>query len=642
MDITRYLKLILKRFWIILILELVAVVATFYYTQSQPRHYTAQTTIILNPQVPNSLVPYATSDYNYSLASNLADDYNQVLKSDKFAKRVMSQITLTIGIDELKGSYTSKLIPNTVFYNISATSNTPEKAQVIANTVTQVFLAEGVNETTTVDPSVSVLNQTMDLQRQELQNLQAEINSLKTQIAALNSITPTPVPTVDPLSSTTPTAAPANTGPTLDSLRQQLKDDLSIQSQIVVSLSDAESKSTAANRDSASLIDDAVLPTAPDDISLFRNILFAVIMAFALGIGVIVLLDFLDYTVRSSQELAQLTSTTTLGVVPVVKALPPPAAPTAAADSSAINTNLTNLNRFVVTAAEFKSAGSESYRALRTNILFCDINTAKDEEQEATQKLLDRIIEDEELSSMKTLLITSAIPGEGKSLTAANLAVTFAQAGNRVILVDGDLRQPTMHRLFGVPNERGFSNLVLAGPEHLREYLKDSGVPNLSLITAGNPPPNPSELLTSLKAVKVLSSIRRAADFIIIDSPPIVLVSDAAILSNRVDSVLLVVRSGSTRRDAITKAVTALRKVGAPVIGSVLNRVQQQDDGGYYYYEYNGYLETPKGGRRSKPKKDKTTSSSPQLPIPVTLAPSPAPAPTPVQETDKDTSEAMG
>ena len=602
MGVTRYLKLVVKRFWIILLLEIVAIVSTVYYTQSQPPQYTTRSTIIINPRVPNQLVPYASADYSYNLTSNLADEYNLLIKSDKFATKLVGQVGFPISLTELKASYSSKLAPNTSVYYISATSNTPQKAQKIANSVTHLFLAEGVSQVNAdTQQTPDVVNDTIKSQRQGLKDLQVEIDSLKTQIAKLAEAN---------------TASPdTQTTQQLITLRQQLKDDLTTQSQLVVSITDAESKTNSlTNRDSASLVDEATLPTAPDGANLVRNLLFALVMALALGVGVIILLDFLDYTIRSSQELTQLTGKTTLGLVPVVRATPSTSVTTAAADSSGTAVlaaaNAKNLSKLVVTATEFKSAGSESYRALRTNILFCNLNEEKDETQEANNRLVERIVDEDDLIMMKSLLITSAIPGEGKSLTAANLAVTFAQAGNRVILVDADLRQPTQHRLFGLPNEKGFSNLVLAGPEHLEEHLKETGVPNLQLITAGNPPPNPSELLTSFKAVKVTTAIRRAADFIIFDSPPVVLVSDAAILANRVDGVLLVVRSGSTRRDTITKAVTGLKKVGANLVGTVLNRVESRDDGGYYYYQYNGYLENGKQPSKDKNKRGKDRSGA--------------------------------
>lgn len=580
MGFRHYLRLVLKKFWIIGLLLVVALASTFYYTQTRPVFYSAKTTIILNPKVPNALVPYASADYTY--VNTMAENYSLILKSDKFAQQVIEQLNFPMDVEELKASFTSKLAPNSVFYYITATSISSEKAQKIANTVTKVFLSEGIKQTAVAGSATNELvNATIQKQGQELKNLQTEIDNLKALITTLQKETPGP-----------------KTAEEIRTLRQQLNEALGIQSRLVVSISEVESKNTELNRDSASLIDDAKLPIASDDNNLVRNLIFAAAMGLALGIGTIILLDFLDYTVRSSEDLAQLTGFTTLGVVPVVRPIPSKETTTFAADGAAPpGSESSRLNASIVTATEFKSAGSEAYRALRTNILFCDLGSG-----ELSVPTSDTQIQPE--GGMKLLLVTSAIPREGKSLTTANLAVTFAQAGNRVIIVDADLRQPTLHKLFDLSNENGFSNLILAGPAQLEATLKPTGIPNLSLITAGNPPPNPSELLTSAKAARVIEALRSAADIVIFDSPPVVLVSDAAILASRVDRVLLVFRSGSTRRDAIAKTLTKLKHVRANIMGTVLNRVQQQDDGGYYYSGYGGYT----GEEQKKPRRKAKTA----------------------------------
>jgi capsular exopolysaccharide synthesis family protein len=303
--------------------------------------------------------------------------------------------------------------------------------------------------------------------------------------------------------------------------------------------------------------------------------------------------------VRSSEELAQLTGYSTLGVVPIIRGSNNSGdAASFAADSA--SGELAKPSAQLITANEFRSAGSEAYRVLRTNILFSALANNSGQNQ-----LVARSAENDSQPPgeplLKTFLITSAIPKEGKSQTAANLAVVFAQTGSKVILVDTDLRKPTLHTYFGLPNEEGFSNLILSGPSDADTFLKKTTIPNLTLITAGTPPPNPSELLTSVKAALVIKALSDMSDIIIFDSPPAVLVSDAAILANRVDQVLLVFRSGSTRRAAISKAVTNLKKVGATVIGTVLNRVDEKDDGGYYYYGgYDYYAGSKKKNQKLK------------------------------------------
>jgi capsular exopolysaccharide synthesis family protein len=509
------------------------------------------------------------------------------MKSDRFAQKVAEQLDFPINLEILKTSYSSKLVNNSVFFYISATSNDPQKAQKIANVVTRLFLSEGITQTNSSNnQDTDILNETVKKQRQELADLQTEIDNIKEQIRVLQTDSSNP-----------------KTLENLQTLRQNLKDTLDIQSKLVLSINDVESKNTAANHDSASLVDDAKLPLTPEGHSTLRNLAFAAALAFVLGISVIVLLDFLDYTVRSSEELAQLTGYATLGVVPVVKPGSPKETTSFAADSAGPDMQeVSKPGPTLVTASEFKSAGSESYRALRTNILFSTLsNNFEELELKIQTKNTSRKGQHEPL--LKSFVVTSAIPKEGKSQTAANLAVVFAQAGNKVILIDADLRQPTLHTYFGLPNKEGFSDLMLVGLDDLESYLRTTCVPNLTLLTAGTPPPNPSELLTSAKATKVIEAVEEKADILIFDSPPVVLVSDAAILANRVDCVLLVFRSGSTRRDAILKAINSLKKVGANVMGTVLNRVQNEDDGGYYYYNYSGYGSESKTSRSKSNKK---------------------------------------
>ena len=579
MEFTRYLRLILKRYWIVLIFELLAISSTYYYTINRQPSYTAEALLFLNPKVTNSgVVPYSAGDFNY--LSTQAINYDYAIKTQDFAQKVAQQLNLPVG--QVIGTYTSRLVPGSYVFNIDAISTDPVKAQKIANAVTSVFLSTGVSSNGVITGTQNdAIKGAVESLRQQLTEIQVEINGLRSQVNQLVAATPSAKNTDD-----------------LGVARRQLTEAVDFQSRIVTSISQAESNNLPQNNQASSLISEAPLPGHSDDNGLLRNLIFAVAIGLALGVGVIILLDFLDYTIRSSEDLATLTGATTLGVIPIVRPTKPRESSnatdsiTAAADGASqpvSEMGIENASPLLVTANEFKSGASESYRALRTNVLFSTLTH--------TRASADSFLNSIELagtgsglnSTTKTLLVTSSLPREGKSMTTANLAVTFAQAGNRVIVVDTDLRQPTLHKMFGLTNDVGFSNLLLAGADHLSTFIKKTGLPNLAVITAGNPPPNPSELLTSNRATEVIRLLRDAADIVIFDSPPVVLVSDAAILATRVDGVLLVARSGRTRRDTITKAVTKLRNVNGNVVGTVLNYVQGKDDGGYYYYGSYGY-----------------------------------------------------
>jgi capsular exopolysaccharide synthesis family protein len=214
----------------------------------------------------------------------------------------------------------------------------------------------------------------------------------------------------------------------------------------------------------------------------------------------------------------------------------------------------------LITIANPRSPISEAYRTLRTNVQFSS---------------LDR--------PLKTLLVTSASPEEGKSTTLANLAVTFAQAGSEVILVDSDLRRPSLHKLFGLPNERGLTSYMLADPDDAPP-VQSTGIERLRILTSGLLPHNPSDLLGSQRFEKVIATLTAMADVVFFDCPPVAVVADAAVLGRKVDGCLLVVSAGTTRRDFALRAKRLLDKASVPVIGTVLNNAKV-DASLYSYYE---------------------------------------------------------
>lgn len=203
----------------------------------------------------------------------------------------------------------------------------------------------------------------------------------------------------------------------------------------------------------------------------------------------------------------------------------------------------------LITLKEPRSAAAEAYRTLRTNLTFF--------------AALDRPVE--------TLVVTSAGPGEGKSAVLANLAVTMAQGERRTILVDADLRRPHLHDVFGVSNERGLTTMILETEAAADPPLLDVGVENLQLMPSGPLPPNPADVLGSGKMEQVINSLKERADIILFDAPPVVAVTDAAVLGTKVDGVLLVVSAGRTRRDHAERAKELLERVHVRILGAVLN-----------------------------------------------------------------------
>jgi capsular exopolysaccharide synthesis family protein len=220
--------------------------------------------------------------------------------------------------------------------------------------------------------------------------------------------------------------------------------------------------------------------------------------------------------------------------------------------------------RKLVTSANSKSVVSEQFRTLRTNINFS--------------------MPDKEL---QTILFTSASPGEGKSTVAANTAVVFAQEGKRVLLIDADMRKPTVHYTFHMTNTLGLSNL-LTRQANLEEVIKTSDVENLQVITCGPIPPNPAELIGSRTMDKVMEEMKSRFDIIIFDAPPVLSVTDGQVLSNKCEGTVLVMSAGQTEKEGIVKAKEALVSSQANLIGAVLNNFKLEKD---HYYQYYGTAE---------------------------------------------------
>lgn len=219
-----------------------------------------------------------------------------------------------------------------------------------------------------------------------------------------------------------------------------------------------------------------------------------------------------------------------------------------------------------------KSPISEAFRTLRTNIGFSSLD-----------------------KPLKTLLITSPIPEAGKSFIAVNLALTMAQNENRVILVDTDLRKPVIHKIFEEDNKPGLTN-ILVEDKKIKEVMRrvTDIEPNLYFIPSGPIPPNPSELLGSNKMKEVLKELQDQADLVLFDSPPVIAVTDALVLANLVDGVVLVLGSGEVTREAAKQAKMLLEKVKAKILGIVLNKVDMEREGHYQYYYYYYGDETKK------------------------------------------------
>lgn len=288
--------------------------------------------------------------------------------------------------------------------------------------------------------------------------------------------------------------------------------------------------------------------------SMPRNIAAAALISLLIGLGIAFLLDLLDRTVKTADQVEALLGAPVLGVIPIVSG----------GTHDRANQEETK-NRDLHIFHNPACPAAECCRAIRTNILFADTD-----------------------KRMKTLTISSPRPREGKSTTTIYLGTTMAQSGQRVLIVDADLRRPRLHKAMNVSRERGLTT-VLLGEATLDEAIKSTEVPGLFVLPAGPQPPNPAELLLTDRFKKLLEQLEERFDRILLDSPPLLAVSDPVVLSRLSDGVLLVLQSGKTRIDDALIGVRSLRGVDAPILGVVLNDINLEDRRYGYGSKYYGY-----------------------------------------------------
>src|SRR5579864_529723 len=308
------------------------------------------------------------------------------------------------------------------------------------------------------------------------------------------------------------------------------------------------------------IVDAARVPTSPAGPNILRNLAFALALGFSTGIGLAFLLESMDNTVRTPEQAQTISALPSLGMIPLgsrsTREMRRGEKLALASSKEAVE---------LVTKSRPRSQMAESYRALRTSLLLTFAG-----------------------GPPNVILITSALPEEGKTTTSVNSAIVLAQKGTRVVLIDADLRRPSIHKTLGMGPKLGLSN-VLTGTASLEEAIIPSTIlPELFILPAGTPPPNPAELLASTKMKNILAELRKQYDHIVIDSPPTLSVTDAVVMSTDADAVVLVIRSGHTTKPALRRARDILLQVNARVCGVLVNAVDLNSPDYYYHYEYQG------------------------------------------------------
>ena len=304
-------------------------------------------------------------------------------------------------------------------------------------------------------------------------------------------------------------------------------------------------------------IDEATLPTFAVSPNRKRAITYSALVGLLLGFALAFALDRLDDSVKSPDELREQMDLPMLGLIPAIRA-----------ERGSRRTSDSTAGR-LITHADPRSPVAEAYRSMRTNLAFARAQ-----------------------QSPQAIVVASPGPSDGKSTTVANLAITFAQQGQRTLLIDADLRRAVLDKAFSIPRSPGLTEVII-GEASLEDAVHETAVPNLSLVASGRFPPNPAELLGSVRMQEILHEAKAQFDVVLLDSPPLLAVTDAAVLATMVDGVVLVVRTERTKRDAVRRALGHIHSVRGRLLGAVLNDVDLRSGAyygsyGHYYYSYYG------------------------------------------------------
>lgn len=512
-DLREYLRVLRARKWEVLVVAVVVVAATMFFTVRQTPIYEGQTRILVKPVV------NPTTTISVPQQPNL-DTERELIHSQLVAEQVRRDLELSTPVDALLANLKVEVITDTEVLLVEYDSPSPATAARLANAFASAYVSFRARQAEAQFTAAS------GAVRHQIEDIQHTLSTIDGKIAG-----------------TTDTGE----RDTLQSQRDALVAQLGVLQQ---RLSDLTSNAGVA-LSSSQVVQRAETPASPVSPDVVRNGILALLAGLGLGIGFAFLRERLDDRVKSRLEVERRLGAPVLAAVPRVSGW------------------RRNDEAQLVMRSDPKSPVSESYRTLGTNV----------------QYLASR-------RGLRVVMLTSAIGGDGKSTTSSNLAVVLAQAGKRVVLISADLRRPRLHQFFGLQNTRGLSE-ILAGRATVAEVAVDPGIPNLRLINAGAVPQDPAALLGSPLARDFFQRARDLAEFVLIDTPPVLAVADASILSPMVDGTVFVLDAARSGRSAMLQARNQLETAGAQIIGAVYNNFDPNASAAYpysyrYYYQYYG------------------------------------------------------
>jgi len=532
MELRQYFQILLKWAWLIALGTVIAGGTAFVVSKLMVPTYQASTTLLVSEATQPSVTDYTS----IMTSERLAKTYGEWLKKRPVLNEVIGNLGLGVDAEDLAGEVDVQLVRDTQFIVLSVTDTDPEQATRIANEIPQVFIAQ--NEAIQMDRFAASKESLLA----QMAQIEADAQRTEEAIASLER-------------------ARGDNVVQLASLENNLAQYRDSYGALLASYE--QIRVTEASRlSNIIIVEPAEAPGSAVSPRTLLNTLLAAVVGLMLAVGVVFLVEYLDDTLKTDEDVQRELALPTLANIGRITPVREP-------------------GDHLITLNHQRSPISEAYRVLRSNIRFAKIDNPS-----------------------SSLLVTSPGPEEGKTTTAANLAVVLAQAGQKVILVDSDLRRPTLHEFFGLDNHVGLTDLLVDGEGLWQEVLRTTDQEGLRVLTSGGLPPNPSELLGSDSMRETLRELEKTADVVILDSSPLLAVTDGSILGSLVGGAILVLQAGKTRNEAARRAKDALDNSGVKLLGVVVNRISRHRGAyGYYHYDYSGDGRTRKeeGAHRDEP-----------------------------------------
>ncbi|HEX5414453.1 MAG TPA: polysaccharide biosynthesis tyrosine autokinase [Chloroflexota bacterium] len=548
-DLQRYFGVLRKWWWLLILATALASGVSYDMMRKLPRTYVSTTTILVGNVIDNP----TPNGGDFSTARDLAETYSQMASRQPILEATIQSLNLPMRWDQLRDQVLAVHAYGSQTFDIRVTDTNPVRARDIANGIATQLVAASPTEKSRTD-----LETRRQFIRQELNDLQSEIQDAKTQVSQKQA----------QLATETTARGVLDREDEINALELKISNWQATYSSLLTTYQGGQGPNDLT------VIDPATVPLSPAGPNIRANVAAAGLGGFVLALVGVLAIEYFDDTVKTKRDLEALLGAPVIGLVGRNSALRVP-------------------DNHLILMSQPESPTAETYRSLAANLRFASVNR--------------RGI---------AILVTSPSPGEGKSTTAVNLATALAQSGKKVLLVDMDLRNPLVHKFFGVANDHGVLSLLLNPNLSPAECILETPLPTLKLLVAGGSidlamPPGalvPTDALSKF-GEQVIQGVREVADFIIVDSPPLLSTTEATILASLTDAALVVAHAGRTRRDSIRAAREVLERAYVPLLGGVLNAAPGAELNLYQYYPRTAKrgLAGRLGSRRAKPAEPRPT-----------------------------------